>query len=175
MAQTPKLTAAHTGRNKIVAQIVRMGRCSMIQLMHDEYKNSATDESIIDVDCVAALSLPSTMTDSANVASATEGAAPNKPAKLFGLKRSPSSAKVETDIPPMMKRIRISFMMPRQKYPRTLQSLSLKTARHLQARRAWTKIAANELFLLPRCGAGCRRNTAITGSSNPVPQGINRA
>ncbi|MGE5055774.1 MAG: hypothetical protein ACM3WP_16570 [Acidobacteriota bacterium] len=74
---------------------------------------------------MAALSLPSTMTDSANVASATEGAAPNKPAKLFGLKRSPSSAKVETDTPPMMKRIRISFIMPRQNYPRTLQSLSL--------------------------------------------------
>src|SRR5437868_7640674 len=90
-------------------------------------------ESIMDVDWVAALSLPSVTTESANVASATEGAAPNKPAKLFGLKTSPSSAKVETDIPPMMKRIRISFIMRRQNYPRTLQSLSLKTARHLQA------------------------------------------
>src|SRR5437868_15049400 len=90
-------------------------------------------ESIMDVDWVAALSLPSVTTESANVASATEGAAPNKPAKLFGLKTSPSSAKVETDIPPMMKRIRISFIMPRQIYPRALQSLPLKAARHLQA------------------------------------------
>jgi hypothetical protein len=128
----------------------------------------------MEVDCVAALSLPSTMTDSANVASATEGAAPNKPAKLFGLKRSPRSAKVETDIPPMMKRIRISFIMPRQNYSCTLQSLSLKTARHHQARRVWTNIAAKELFIPPSCGADGCRNTAITGSSNPVPQDINR-
>lgn len=71
----------------------------------------------MEVDWVAALSLPSAMTESARVASATEGAAPNKPAKLFGLKRSPSSAKVETDIPPIIKRIRISFIMARQNYP----------------------------------------------------------
>ena len=60
---------------------------------------------------MAALSLPSTITDSANVARATEGAAPNRPAKLFGLKSSPSSANVETDIPPIKKRMRISFIM----------------------------------------------------------------
>jgi hypothetical protein len=71
-------------------------------------------DSIMDVDCVAALSLPCAMTESAKVASATEGAAPNNPAKLFGLKRSPSSANVETDIPPIKKRMRISFIVPGQ-------------------------------------------------------------
>ena len=81
-------------------------------------------ESIMDVDWVAASSLPSAMTESANVASATEGAAPNNPAKLFGLKRSPSSAKVETDIHPMKKRIRISFITPGQNYGAPVQPFS---------------------------------------------------
>jgi hypothetical protein len=83
----------------------------------------------MDVDCVAALCLPSAMTESANVASATEGAAPNNPAKLFGLKRSPSSENVETDIPPMKKRIRISFIMPGQNHCGSRQTLSTHPTR----------------------------------------------
>jgi hypothetical protein len=124
-------------------------------------------DSIMDVDCVAALSLPSAMTESAKVASATEGAAPNNPAKLFGLKRSPSSANVETDIPPIKKRMRISFIVPGQETtvtrPLSLSPPSVSSyfrdssTGHLQARRAWTKIAAQELFTAPRCGAECRR------------------
>ena len=46
------------------------------------------------------------------MASATDGAAPNRPAKLFGLNRSPKRAKVETDTPPIRKRINISFIGP---------------------------------------------------------------
>src|SRR5438309_989378 len=106
----------------------------------------------MDVDCVAALSLPSTMTDSANVASATEGAAPNNPAKLFGLKRSPSSANVETDIPPIKKRMRISFIMPGQNSRQAVQSPLFQ-----RPGRTWTKIAAKELFDPRRCGAECCR------------------
>jgi hypothetical protein len=64
------------------------------------------------VDCAAALSLPSSPTANAKVASATDGAAPNRPAKLFGLKRSPKRANVETDTPPIRKRINISFIGP---------------------------------------------------------------
>jgi hypothetical protein len=95
---------------------------------------------------VAALSLPSAMTESAKVASATEGAAPNKPAKLFGLKRSPSSENVETDIPPIKKRMRISFIMSGQTHCGSRQTLSTKPDPQCQARRVWTKLAAPELF-----------------------------
>jgi len=107
----------------------------------------------MDVDCVATLSRPSSTTDSANVASATEGAAPNKPAKLFGVNTSPSSAKVETDIPPMKKRIRISFITPGQSYGAPVEPFSSRLTSHCrrdtnanqQASRAWTKIQAQEL------------------------------
>jgi hypothetical protein len=40
-----------------------------------------------------------------SVASAIEGAAPNNPAKLFGFKTSPRTAKTETTRPPTKKRI----------------------------------------------------------------------
>jgi hypothetical protein len=40
----------------------------------------------------------------ASVPSATDGAAPKRPAKLRGLKMSPNAAKPETASPPMKKR-----------------------------------------------------------------------
>src|SRR5579872_5111240 len=45
------------------------------------------------------------------VASAMEGAAPNSPAKLLGLKISASTAKIETTAPPIKKR-RTSSVIP---------------------------------------------------------------
>src|ERR1700730_408056 len=44
-----------------------------------------------------------------SVARAIEGAAPNNPAKLLGLNRSPIRANVETRVPPIRKRKRSSF------------------------------------------------------------------
>ena len=81
----------------------------------------------MEVDCRAALFVPSTATDRAKVARATEGAAPNNPAKLLGLKRSPSKAKVETDTPPIKKRSSISFTT-RAERPRELQQVVLVVA-----------------------------------------------
>ena len=46
----------------------------------------------------------------ASVASARDGAAPNSPAKLLGLKRSPRTAKADTIAPPIANRSSISFM-----------------------------------------------------------------
>ena len=43
-----------------------------------------------------------------SVASAIEGAAQNKPAKLFGRNASPNAAKAETAIPPVINRKRYS-------------------------------------------------------------------
>jgi len=51
---------------------------------------------------VAAKTLPLAETDNPKVARATEGAAPNNPANVFGLKSNPSVAKLETTQPPMM-------------------------------------------------------------------------
>src|SRR4051812_9669960 len=45
-----------------------------------------------------------------SVARATDGAAPNRPAKLFGRKMSPSRANAETTRPPRKKRTRNSLM-----------------------------------------------------------------
>src|SRR5579864_582086 len=61
---------------------------------------------------VAAYHPPELATVNPSVASATEGAAPNSPAKLFGSNRSPRIAKDETTPPPITKRRSISFMVP---------------------------------------------------------------
>jgi hypothetical protein len=45
-----------------------------------------------------------------SVAKATEGAAPNKPAKLLGLRTSPVKANRDTTVPPTRKRMKISLI-----------------------------------------------------------------
>jgi len=61
----------------------------------------------------AAYAGPSFQKAIASVASATDGAAPNNPAKLLGRKTSASRAKVETANPPMKKRMTYSSVTPR--------------------------------------------------------------
>lgn len=56
---------------------------------------------------MAAYDAPSVAIVSAKVASATDGAAPKSPAKLFGFNTSPMIAKTDTTAPPTRKRIRI--------------------------------------------------------------------
>src|SRR3984893_10962898 len=65
---------------------------------------------IIERASIAAYDFPSVSAVSAKVASATEGAAPKRPAKRLGLKMSPRSAKAETSVPPSTMRRRISFI-----------------------------------------------------------------
>ena len=54
----------------------------------------------------AVYAFPSAKTVSPRVASATDGAAPNSPAKLFGLSTSPRQANKETIAPPTRNRNR---------------------------------------------------------------------
>jgi len=61
----------------------------------------------------AAYAGPSFQKAIASVASATDGAALNNPAKLLGRKTSASRAKVETATPPMKKRMTYSSVTPR--------------------------------------------------------------
>ena len=63
---------------------------------------------------IAAYVLPWVLTANNKEASATDGAAPNKPANLLGLITSPSSAKPDTIAPPTTIRIRISRSIGRQ-------------------------------------------------------------
>jgi hypothetical protein len=56
--------------------------------------------------------VPRSMTARDRVASATDGAAANRPAKLFGFKTSPRTANAETSVPPKTARTRISFIIP---------------------------------------------------------------
>lgn len=65
--------------------------------------------AIIERHSLAAYALPSFEIANARVASATEGAAPNNPPKLVGLKRPPTIAKAETTSPPMRKRTTASL------------------------------------------------------------------
>jgi hypothetical protein len=65
---------------------------------------------IIDLASTLAYLWPSFATVRARVASATEGAAPNSPAKLLGFKRSPNREKAETTIPPIATLQMISFI-----------------------------------------------------------------
>ena len=72
------------------------------------YRHNASDPIIMERPSRAAYAGASFQKAIASVASATDGAALNNPAKLFGRKTSASRAKVETTNPPMKKRMTYS-------------------------------------------------------------------
>src|SRR5438105_12062928 len=72
------------------------------------YKHNASEPIIMERPSIAAYVGPRFQKAMVRVASATDGAAPNKPAKLLGRKRSPRTAKIETANPPMKKRMTYS-------------------------------------------------------------------
>jgi len=73
-----------------------------------QYTPNATAPAIIERHSTLAYNLPSFATPRAKVAKATDGAAPNNPAKLVGLNTPPIIAKVETTAPPIRNRIIVS-------------------------------------------------------------------
>src|SRR3981081_3431083 len=75
----------------------------------------------IDRPCTAAYWPPSVDSARPSVTNATEGAAPKRPAKLFGRNMSPSNANAETTMPPAKKRMMYSKAFPLSDAP------SLKT------------------------------------------------
>lgn len=76
-------------------------------LASEAYAKNAIAPAIIERASAAAYNCPSLATVSPRVASATDGAAPNNPAKLFGLRMSPIIANEETTSPPTKNRITI--------------------------------------------------------------------
>ncbi len=81
-----------------------------VQLTQLAYTKNASAPAIMEFASVAAYALPSLAIVSPKVASAIDGAAPNNPAKLFGLNKSPRSANTETATPPIRNRININFI-----------------------------------------------------------------
>jgi hypothetical protein len=77
------------------------------KLTTEAYAKNATEPAIIERASIEAYDLPSATIVRPNVARATDGAAPNNPAKLFGLSRSPITAKTETTAPPTRNLIKI--------------------------------------------------------------------
>jgi hypothetical protein len=89
------------------------------QLQRYAYRQKAPAPAIIERASAAAYILPSATIVSPNVANEIEGAAPNKPAKLFGFRTSASAANDETTRPPITNR-RIKSLMV-SPAPNTLQ------------------------------------------------------
>jgi hypothetical protein len=69
------------------------------------YMKNAIAPVTIDWASAAAYERPDAMTVRTSVAKATDGAAPNKPAKLFGLRTVPIAANAETQTPPIKNRV----------------------------------------------------------------------
>src|ERR1700722_6911409 len=110
--QRPK---AHANHKAMAALVVgRTGRRRRISSRptREAYAKNASAPRIIDFASVLAYALPSFVTVKTRVARATEGAAPNNPAKLLGFNRSPNSANPETATPPMTILSKISFTYP---------------------------------------------------------------
>src|SRR5437868_1032757 len=111
MAHRPKATASHTSHDDPVATIVfhRYRRSSPATTTL--YAQSATAPRTIACPSTLACWTPFVRKASARDASATDGAAPKMPAKLFGCSMSPITAKAETMRPPSTKRMASSESM----------------------------------------------------------------
>src|ERR1700730_11477527 len=97
----PSETPSHTGIKTSVVAIVDRRKRTSAWLTRYAYTQKAIAPNTIDRASVAAYSLPCRAIVIPTVASAIEGAAPKRPAKLFGRKTSPSSANTLITAPPM--------------------------------------------------------------------------
>ena len=103
-AQVPRAAASHTMRLPIVAGAASSGLCSMSQVQSAEYTRKDAAPTTMDRASRAAYAFPSAKIVSPSVARATDGAAPNKPAKLFGFSTSLRQANSKTIVPPTRNR-----------------------------------------------------------------------
>jgi hypothetical protein len=108
MNHNPNAVRNHAGiahRVAVRAEILTLIKIWLTRML---YTNIAAAPAIIDLDSVPAYILPFFAIANVRVASATDGAALNKPAKLGGLKRLPIVANADTSKPPITNRIRPS-------------------------------------------------------------------
>src|SRR4029077_12259002 len=103
-AQVPNAAASHTMRLPIVAGAALSFLRSISQVQSAEYAKKDAAPTTMDRASRAAYAFPSAKTVSPSVASAIDGAAPNRPAKLFGFSTSPREANSDTIMPPIRNR-----------------------------------------------------------------------
>jgi hypothetical protein len=115
----------------------------------------------MDLASAAVYAAPFVRAASPKVARATEGAPPKSPAKLFGLKRSPSKAKVETKAPPIAKRNKISV---KDKWVHFLGSRAIRSGDQTSV--------SNYLATLNLPRASCRRILDVINESGWRSNGI---
>ena len=104
MLHSPKAVRNHSGTAERVAAIADSRNLLRSWLTRILYRQSPAAPAIIERHSVPAYVLPSFEIASARVARATDGAAPNNPAKVIGLKRPPTVANADTTNPPIRKR-----------------------------------------------------------------------
>jgi hypothetical protein len=108
---------------------------------------SATAPHIIERASTAAYEIPWLATAKASVAKATEGAAPNKPAKLFGFSTSPSAENTETTSPPTTNLNSISFTLAPATYLSSFLFQGPHSVLHPSSRFAGSFDVENPIFL----------------------------
>jgi hypothetical protein len=103
-SQNPKEIANHKASMVTLARSACHRNRIIRRHVTQAYARKATAAAAMERASVLAYDFPSVTTVSARVASPTEGAAPNSPAKLLGFKTSARAAKKETINPPTRKR-----------------------------------------------------------------------
>jgi hypothetical protein len=104
-SQALKAQANQTANAMVVAAVARNLVLARNWTHTEVYAKNAALPASIERASTAAYIFPFPSMVIPNVANAIEGAAPNNPAKLFGFKTSPRTAKTETTRPPTKKRI----------------------------------------------------------------------
>jgi hypothetical protein len=108
MRHNPNAVRNHSGIEESVAlraDILNLFKSWLTRIL---YRQRDAAPASMERHSVPAYTLPSFEMVSARVARATDGAAPNNPAKLVGLKRPPRVANADTTIPPIRNLMRIS-------------------------------------------------------------------
>jgi hypothetical protein len=104
MDHRPFAVTSHTMMRDAVTGKARNLQRIINQLAHEAYTKKAMAPTTIERASIATYSGPSVCMVRTSVANAMEGAAANRPAKLFGWNTSPKTAKAETKVPPIKKR-----------------------------------------------------------------------
>src|SRR5262249_53221929 len=110
--------SSHTGIAPMDAEAACNLNFMMSWITMNAYTKRAMAPTIIERDSAAAYDFPSARMVSPRVASATEGAAAKRPAKLLGFRQSPGTANSDTMRPPTMNRKMNSMSWNSAPYPR---------------------------------------------------------
>ena len=100
----PKADATHMKRSADVRSMAGGLNRNMRSMTQQAYARNAIAPAIMERASRAAYQEPSVAIVKASVARAIDGAAPNNPAKLFGLRIFPKVANAETKSPPTRNR-----------------------------------------------------------------------